>query len=65
MEVETTNSRANNIMMMEVNPGNSRTNEKRPLELSLPAKEARKHPENNGSDNAVFINHGKCFTILF
>ncbi|KAJ0718503.1 hypothetical protein HanLR1_Chr08g0271291 [Helianthus annuus] len=58
MEIDTTSSRANNIMMVEVNTGNSRVNEKRPLELSSPAKEARKHPDNNGGNTAVFINHG-------
>ncbi|KAI3817621.1 hypothetical protein L1987_11417 [Smallanthus sonchifolius] len=57
MEIDTS-SRANNIMMVEVNTGNSRVNEKRALEISSPAKEARKHPENNGSNTNVFINHG-------
>ncbi|GKE03827.1 peptidase S10, serine carboxypeptidase, alpha/beta hydrolase fold protein [Tanacetum coccineum] len=58
MEVNTASSRANNIMMLEVNAGNSRHNEKRPLEISSPVKEARKHPENNGSNTSVFINQG-------
>ncbi|KAK9064076.1 hypothetical protein SSX86_017948 [Deinandra increscens subsp. villosa] len=57
MEIDTS-SRANNIMMVEVNNGNSRVNEKRPLEISSPEKEARKHPENNGSNTTVFINQG-------
>ncbi|XP_076918712.1 uncharacterized protein LOC143579223 [Bidens hawaiensis] len=59
MEVDTTSSRANNIMMMEINNvGCSRPNEKRPLEIASLEKEARKNPENNGSNNAIFINHG-------
>ncbi|PWA76412.1 hypothetical protein CTI12_AA233980 [Artemisia annua] len=59
MEVNTASSRANNIMMMfEVDAGNSLHNEKRPLEISSPVKEARKHPENNGNNTSVFINHG-------
>ncbi|KAI3778337.1 hypothetical protein L2E82_07559 [Cichorium intybus] len=53
MEVETTSSLANNIMMMEVD-----TTSSRPLEISAPTKETRKHPENNGSNTSVFINHG-------
>ncbi|XP_076919905.1 uncharacterized protein LOC143580870 [Bidens hawaiensis] len=57
MEIDTS-SRANNIMMVEVNTGNVRVNEKRPLELTSPAKEARKHPDNNGNNTTVFINHG-------
>ncbi|GJX17587.1 ABC transporter I family member 10-like protein [Tanacetum coccineum] len=57
-QVNTASSRANNIMMLEVNAGNSRHNEKRPLEISSPVKEARKHPENNGSNTSVFINQG-------
>ncbi|KAL7586940.1 uncharacterized protein LOC111913202 [Lactuca sativa] len=53
MEVDTTSSMVNNIMMMEVDTGNSR-----PLEVSTPVKEGRKHPENKGSNTTVFINHG-------
>lgn len=56
MEVDTTSSMVNNIMMMEVDTGNSR-----PLEVSTPVKEGRKHPENKGSNTTVFINHGGCF----
>ncbi|KVI05041.1 protein of unknown function DUF4050 [Cynara cardunculus var. scolymus] len=58
MEVETASSRGNNIMMMEVNMGNSRPNEKRALEISAPGNEARKDTENKGSNTTVFINHG-------
>lgn len=64
MEIDTTSSRTNNIMMVEVNAGSSRPNEKRPLEITSPVKEARKHPENNGSNTTVFINHGQCYTYL-
>ncbi|KAL8218274.1 hypothetical protein R6Q57_021647 [Mikania cordata] len=58
METDTPNSRANNIMIVEVNAGNSRITEKRPLENSSTVQEARKYPENNGSNTTVFINHG-------
>nr|XP_043611401.1 uncharacterized protein LOC122583026 [Erigeron canadensis] len=58
MEVDATSSRANNLLMMDVNPGSSRLHEKRPLEISEPENEARKHPENNGSNTTTFINHG-------
>lgn len=63
MEIDSTSSRANSIMMMEVN---SRVNEKRPLEISSPAKEAaRKHPDiNNVSNTTLFINHGEFFFLL-
>ncbi|XP_076961012.1 uncharacterized protein LOC143637529 [Bidens hawaiensis] len=58
VEVDTTSSRANNIMVREINTGSSRPNEKRPLEISSLEREARKNPENNGSNNTIFINHG-------
>ncbi|XP_071732967.1 uncharacterized protein [Rutidosis leptorrhynchoides] len=58
MEVDAVSSRANNLMMMEVNNGSSRLNDKRPLEISGPENEARKHPESNASNTSTFINHG-------
>ncbi|KAA8534441.1 hypothetical protein F0562_031958 [Nyssa sinensis] len=42
--------------MMEVNNGNSRSHEKRPLEGSTSANEAKKSTENNAS-TSVFVNH--------